>query len=224
MVKKAAASTRVTSPGRPTTPRGRKAAEVTRTPSYVRRRESLIGLAIDVFSRHGYVGGTTTEIADLAGLTQPALYHYVGGKGAFLEEICERVGSRLRGAMESVLSSNVGPGERLRDFIHAYAEVVLAEQAAFRIYVTEASHLPKAARDKLRAEERWYQDKLTALVQAAIESGELATTVPPLLVGQVLMGALSWAYRWRRGEVTATDIADGVVELISLTPRSSGKV
>lgn len=192
----------------------------TRTASYDLRREMLVQLAIDVFSRHGYVGGTTTEIAELAGLTQPALYHYVGGKGAFLEEICERVGSKLRGAMEHVLASDFEPGDRLREFIRGHTAVVLSEQAAFRIYVTEASHLPKAAREKLHADERWYQEKLTALAEAAAERGDLPATVPPWLVAQILLGASSWAYRWNRGQVTADELADAVLELLSLTPSS----
>ena len=179
------------------------------------RQNELIDIAIQVFSAKGYVGGTTTDIAKKAGLTQPALYHYVGGKHAFLEEICNRVGRRLREGMESITALDVPAIEQLEAFMKVHAETVLLERHAFRIYATEAVHLKRAARDRLRSDERAYHEQLTEIVARAIADGDLAADAgDPWTVAQVIVGALSWGFRWYRGQMHPEEFAASVMVLL----------
>ena len=85
---------------------------------YEARREQILQLAVEVFAESGFSAGTTTEIAKRAGLTQPALYHYVGSKEQLLAEIIHRMGAELSAVLESVLSrTELTPAERLATFI-----------------------------------------------------------------------------------------------------------
>lgn len=68
-------------------------------------RQRIIVVALEAFGVQGYEGMSTRAIAELAGVTAPALQYYFGGKqGLYLacaDYIAEAVGSRLAGSLAS---------------------------------------------------------------------------------------------------------------------------
>jgi AcrR family transcriptional regulator len=181
-----------------------------KTEGFAVRKNELMNIAIEVFSSKGYSAGTTFDIADRAGFTQPALYHYVGGKQTILDEICVRVGTLLRSAMDEVLELDITPTERLAAFIESFTRVVFTEREAFRVYVIEAGHLPKEAADRVRSEERRFHEDVTRIVREAVpDSAE-----DPWLTAQVLVGAISWGFRWYREPLTPEVYAASMMSVL----------
>jgi len=62
-------------------------------------RSRIIGVAIEAFGKHGFEGASTRTIAEMAGVSAPALQYYFGGKrGLYLacaEYIATIIGLRL---------------------------------------------------------------------------------------------------------------------------------
>lgn len=44
------------------------------------RREQLLGVALEIFSRHGYHKASMDDIAESAGVSKPVLYQHFPGK------------------------------------------------------------------------------------------------------------------------------------------------
>src|SRR6185503_7738922 len=79
------------------------------------RRAQLIDIAIDLFSRRGFAGTTTKEIAAAAGVTEAIIFRHFATKQdlytAIVESMCSRdeTADWLRGA-ESLMERNDDEG------------------------------------------------------------------------------------------------------------------
>lgn len=185
------------------------------------RREQLINLAVEVFGEMGFNAGTTTEIARRAGLTQPALYHYVGSKEVLLAEICHRMGNHLKAVLDGVLAmEDVTPRERLAAFIDGYTRTVIKEAGAMSVRATEVRHLPTRIRNKIYAEEREYLQAVEKLVREARDDGALPADTDPWVTTRALLGMMNWTYIWYRskGETTEDETVKTLVNLVVRQP------
>ncbi|WP_371495759.1 TetR/AcrR family transcriptional regulator [Kitasatospora sp. NBC_00374] len=89
------------------------------------RREQLIAVALDLFSKHPPEDVSIDDIAAAAGASRPLVYHYFPGKQALYEESLRRAGQELAGRFEEAPE---GPmSERLLrvmgrylDFVHGH--------------------------------------------------------------------------------------------------------
>lgn len=188
------------------------------------RLEGIYKTAVDVFFKNGYVGGTTSEITERVGLTQPALYYYVGGKSAFLVLICDRIGSMMQEGMTQAQAMDASPLEKLRYFIQRHVTVITTESKAFGVWVSEARHLPKKELKKVRDQEREYVEALTELIEAAQDDGSLRNTADPWLSARLLLGTMNWTYRWYHKQLEVDHLSESVLELLSpVRPRSRSR-
>jgi TetR/AcrR family transcriptional regulator len=61
----------------------------------IERRESILAAASRVFGERGYVGATTDQIAQAAGISQPYVVRMFGGKEALFLEVLQRALEKL---------------------------------------------------------------------------------------------------------------------------------
>ncbi|GAA2237691.1 MULTISPECIES: TetR/AcrR family transcriptional regulator [Kitasatospora] len=86
------------------------------------RREQLIGVALDLFSKYPPEEVSIDDIAAAAGASRPLVYHYFPGKQALYEESLRRAGQELAGRFEE---ETEGPlSERLYRVMGRYLDFV----------------------------------------------------------------------------------------------------
>jgi AcrR family transcriptional regulator len=85
-------------------------------------RTRLLNAAVRVFDRKGYHAASVREIADLAGVTKPALYYHFGSKEGLLLAILTQAERQFA---EAVASAATRPGTA-RDRITALCEDIYA--------------------------------------------------------------------------------------------------
>jgi AcrR family transcriptional regulator len=101
--------------GRPA-PRSRKGA---------RTRERLLEAAKQVFEDDGFLEARVSDIAERAGLSHGAFYHYFDSKEQVFREVAEQLDDRLSEPMDSVIfapGSHVTPRERVVTAIRRHLE------------------------------------------------------------------------------------------------------
>src|SRR3954465_14861572 len=96
-------------------------------PAHPAKRLASLGGAAEVFVRRGFAAGTTKEIAAEVGLSQPAIYHYVGSKHDLLREIALHVDEEMNGALARGLAVSEEPGRQLRGIIHEFTAAVVRD-------------------------------------------------------------------------------------------------
>lgn len=93
------------------------------------RREQLIAVALELFSRQPPEDVSIDDIAAAAGASRPLVYHYFPGKQALYEESLRRAGQELAGRFEEPAT---GPlSERLHRVMGRYLEFVQSHGPGF---------------------------------------------------------------------------------------------
>src|SRR3954468_8928347 len=84
------------------------------------RREEILAAAQELFLRDGYQATTIRRIADVVGVSAPALYLYFKDKDAIMLALCDQTFLRLKEVMEGRERQDLARLERLRRCGPAY--------------------------------------------------------------------------------------------------------
>lgn len=151
--------------GRPGRPKDANSAET---------RRRILDAGRRLFSDLGYAGTSNRMLADAAGLTTGAIYHYFDSKLAVYQAVCEDtsdlVGQRLRGAMKGH-TTFIGSLEAVLEAAHQLniSDPSLARfVASYRLDLDREPEL-RAAFDEPNVERVLW----TEMVEIGIQSGEI---------------------------------------------------
>src|SRR5207253_2351748 len=161
---------------------------------YLRRREEIIDAAANVFRVKGYEAGTLDDVAGALGMHPATLYHYIQSKSHLLSLVCARVINVILEALEEI-GRIEDPAERMFGLVRCHVDAVIREQVVFKVFLDHQASLEKRDRAALRKLERRYLAAVIATAEAAMDAGLLPHT-DPYLGGQVLLGSLTWVYKW----------------------------
>jgi TetR/AcrR family transcriptional regulator, cholesterol catabolism regulator len=183
-----------------------------------RRRRAVLAGAAEVFFERGFARGTTNEIAQRVGLSQPAIYHYVGSKEDLISEIAHQVDRDFSEALERTIDASDEPVAQLRGIIASFADTLTRNHRTFAVYWQEQHSLPDAVREETAADLRRYMARIDEVVAAVQQLGLLSPQAPTRVVTEGIIGMLSWMYWWYRpgGRYDAQQIADTFCEMLGL--------
>jgi AcrR family transcriptional regulator len=108
-------------------------APAKRLPRAVRERQ-MLDAAVQVFSAHGYHGASMDEVAELAGVSKPLLYLYLGSKEKIFSACIAREADRLVDTIGAAVRAEVAdPGERLWLGLAAFFGFVADHRASWTV-------------------------------------------------------------------------------------------
>jgi AcrR family transcriptional regulator len=176
--------------------------------------DRIVAAATELFSRHGYRGTNTQEIANSAGITKGALFYHVSNKEEALVQIQERLFAEVNAALASIEAANARPTVTLARLIAAQALYVAARRAAFAVVSEEMKYLPDDAVAKFQANRQAHQEFFERAVQQGIAAGEFDVPDPALAV-HIVVGMVNSVYRWYRpaAGVTPAELGMSLAEL-----------
>ncbi|RDI41910.1 TetR/AcrR family transcriptional regulator [Falsibacillus pallidus] len=85
---------------------------------HVETRNAIIKTAHDLFMEYGYRSVSTRQIADLCGLTQPALYHHFTNKKELYIEVIRETIFKTQTAVQRILKRPQSLRERLQQYAY----------------------------------------------------------------------------------------------------------
>lgn len=141
-------------------------------------RAELLHAAAQVFANRGYMGATTTAIAQLAGVSQPLLYHHFGSKKGLWTAVINEIFGGLRLELERVALEFTGATrtERLTALLSAFVRFSGEHPELARLIHTESSGGGEAF-DELY--QRWVAD-LVAFFEQEISAAQQDHTIRSL--------------------------------------------
>ncbi|MHA6797433.1 TetR/AcrR family transcriptional regulator (plasmid) [Pseudonocardia bannensis] len=183
-----------------------------------RRRREILEAAAQVFFLRGFERGTTKEIAALVGLTQSAIYHYVGSKHDLLVEIARQVDRDFSASTAAAFRASDDPVEQLRSVIYAFTAALARNRYSYAVYWKEYRTFPPEVARAVAADQRTFVEQTTQLVERAQAAGALPADQPTEIITNGLLGMLAWMYWWYQpdGPHTPDSIARGFIALIGL--------
>jgi AcrR family transcriptional regulator len=88
----------------------------------------MLDAAVAVFSRRGYHAAAMDEIADVAGISKPMVYAYLGTKEDLFLACLHREATRLAQAVLDVITPAASPDEQLWRGLRAFFRFVVAHR------------------------------------------------------------------------------------------------
>ncbi|GAA2293412.1 TetR/AcrR family transcriptional regulator [Actinomadura sp. NPDC048955] len=181
------------------------------------KRRRILDVAADVFFVRGYDRGTTKEIAERAGMSQPTIYHYVGSKEVLMSEIARQVDRDFTRALDEALAAPADPATQLRRVIDAFVRSLALNQRTFAVYWKEFRSLPADVGREVSGHERDFVVRVEEVVSRAQEQGVLPAEHPTRVVSEGILGMMSWMHWWYKpDEFDAEQVSAAFCDLIGL--------
>jgi AcrR family transcriptional regulator len=171
---------------------------VKRLPREVRERQ-ILDAAVQVFSERGYHNASMDEISDVAGVSKPMIYAYLGSKEDLFAACVQRESANLLEAVAAGVNVDLAPDMQLWDGLRAFFDYVGAQRAGWRVLHRQAISQGGPYSDELVAMRRRAIGLVdTLLVRTATKQGldEHATSATEALAAAVVGAAESLADWW----------------------------
>jgi AcrR family transcriptional regulator len=182
--------------------------------------ESLLEVAVAVFTERGYDGTSMEDLARASGLSKSSLYHHIDGKEQLLRLALER-------AVEPLFAVTLEPEamagraiERLEYVVRREVEV-LADRLPYVMLLLRVHG--NTGTERWALERRREFDRFVAgLVVQAARDGDVRADLDPAVVTRLLFGMINSLVEWYRPDADSRDrtprlsvdrLADSVVRL-----------
>jgi AcrR family transcriptional regulator len=184
--------------------------------------EELLAVVVREFNDRGYDATSMEDLARATGLTKSSVYHHVASKEELLRLAAARALDALFAVLEEPASTSGSAVQRLEHVVRRSVDVLAAELP----YVT----LLLRIRGNTGAE-RWalerrreFDRRLSELVQAAIDAGDVRGDLDPRLVTRLLFGTVNSVAEWYRPDAGhgAGEVADVLVAMTFAGLRTRG--
>lgn len=175
----------------------------------------ILQVSTELFSRKGFLGTTTQEIADSVGLIKGTLYYHIKNKEELLYEIHDQVVVEgIRRWAPIAARSDEDYRVLLKEMILEHCRVIDKYRDAVAVFVEERKFLsPALARAAVKKRDQ-YQGQLETVLKRGADRGELSVT-NVRLTGLMLMSMMNSTYRWYRpgGPWGADELAAAITSL-----------
>lgn len=159
----------------------------------VRKREAILGAAIEIINAKGFAAATMTEIAAALDLRDAALYYYFPNKQALAFAGHQRSLDRFEAILRAV-DEGGGTGLcKLRRFLRALLDDGVTNGP--QLYFGDNSYLEEGQRQAIEQRTAQLSKTLERFLEQGMADGSIADCEPPLVV-QLLVGMLIWLVKW----------------------------
>ena len=174
----------------------------------------ILKTAVASFAQNSYHGTSMSEIASACGITKAGLYHYFKTKTDLLDHIYETVNLSLSEAISHSMDKEVPTRQRLSEIVHAQVSHQIEYPTFLAVFWRERFQLEDAARKRVRAREKIFEQALEDLLLESQQSG-LFRQFNVESVLPAIFGTLNTVYRWApRSNKKPEVIADEILEFI----------
>ncbi|ANC43380.1 TetR/AcrR family transcriptional regulator [Pandoraea pnomenusa] len=177
-------------------------------------RENILEVATRLFIERGFDGTSFNDIADVVGVSRPALYYYFKSKEAILE-VLTTVVTRAAGelASEALPAHLRQPSAMLRHRVLRHAHLILTHPLQFRVVERNEDNLPPEQRKLAEQSRRAVLEQFRQAIELGIERGQFRVMDAKVAAFSII-GMCNWTAWWfapsgqRRAEEIAEQIAD----------------
>lgn len=168
----------------------------------------IISAAVVAMATNGYHGTSVRDIADLAGVSSAALYHYFKSKHGLLELIMLRSVEHIHARTEAaLLAAPANPADRLRAMVGVHVSRHLSAPREAFVANSELRSLEPAARALITSRRDLQQRLFDQVVQDGVDQ-KLFSTAYPKEAARALVTMCSAVAGWYnpKGPVSMEDI------------------
>lgn len=187
------------------------------------QRDRVLRAAAHCFNQKGYSGTSLKDVANILGLTDPALYYYVRSKEELVYQCYVRAAELGREAMEQAVVDGKDGLEQAQLYLRYHIEIMVGEKGPMAI-MSEIPSLEPEHRDEVLKLSRKHSAGFEAILERGIADGSIAAC-DVRMTGNAVMGSINWIPKWFHGDDTlAQRLVDEFPAILSngLKPDRAG--
>ncbi|QIZ35222.1 TetR/AcrR family transcriptional regulator [Saccharopolyspora sp. ASAGF58] len=142
-----------------------------RLPRAVRERQ-ILDAAVEVFATRGFHTASMDEISEVAGISKPMLYAYLGAKDELFVACIRREAARLIDAISVAVEAGLSPAEQLWRGLRVFFEYVSRNQAGWAVLHRQVNQGEPFVSELVEWRERATSVIAALLAQATEESAQ----------------------------------------------------
>jgi TetR/AcrR family transcriptional regulator, cholesterol catabolism regulator len=173
------------------------------------RRQELLEVAADLFSKKGYHATSMRDIAEGFGVLSGSLYSHIASKSELLYELVANVSAEVLEVVSAAARAETDPVERFRTALRAHYVVTARHMYMAKVALAEWRALEGEQREAVMRLRDDYEVLWTWIVEECVEAGVFKPEDVRLAVLTVLSVA-NWMYQWYRpdGRLSAEELGD----------------
>jgi AcrR family transcriptional regulator len=169
-----------------------------KTQKYHRKREHVVDVAVELFSKNGYASTGVADIGEAAGLARGALYYYIGSKEALLAEIHDRVLDPLLKEAAAIVELDASFHVRLRLLSESLLWQIVHRHDHVWVFLHEYRHLEGEYRTLFREKRHRFEQYIRGLLAEGHET-KLVRVQDLELATLAFLNLHNYTYQWLAG-------------------------
>ena len=162
------------------------------------QKSRMLRAAAECFNRKGHSGTSLRDVANVLGLTDPALYYYVRNKEELVYLCYVRAADLGREAMDRALSDGQNGLDTMLRYFRYHIEMMVGERGPIAI-MSEIPSLKPEHREEVLELSRKHSAGFEAILRVGIADGSIAAC-DVRMTGNAIMGSLNWIPKWYHGD------------------------
>jgi AcrR family transcriptional regulator len=175
--------------------------------------DSLLRVAVELFTERGYDGTSMELLSKRLGITKSAIYHHVSGKDELLHLAVDRALDALMAVARQAQALDRSAVDRLEYVLRSSVGVLIAERpfVTLLLRVRGNTEVERSALERRRE----LDHMLTDLVKQAVAEGDVRPDVDPAVTSRLLFGMVNSIIEWYRPrpEENTGDLATAVTTI-----------
>jgi AcrR family transcriptional regulator len=163
-----------------------------------RRRAEILEAATEVFASKSFVGATTRDVGEAAGLLSGSLYHHFDSKETILEEILRPALEKLVGDVRSLILAEGDAATLLHYSMREILRTVFEQRGIFCILHNDLSYFRQTKRFRFVVDllgELW--DLVSETIERAVDEGTFRANLDVEVTTVVILHTIFSVPRWR---------------------------
>ena len=165
---------------------------------FQQQRDRVLKAAAHCFNQKGYSGTSLKNVADMLGLTDPALYYYVRNKEELVYLCYVRAADVGREALDRAVVEGGSGLEQVQRYLRYHIEIMVGERGPIAI-MSEIPSLKSDHRHEVLDLSRRHSLNFEALLQRGIDDGSIYGC-DVRMTGNAIMGSVNWIPKWFHGD------------------------
>lgn len=156
--------------------------------------------AIDLFWRQGFARTSVQEIAQQAGVTKGAVYHYFASKEALLRLLSERALDLISPHLGNVVRAERSTADVLVDVVRLMVSMTVRFQRELNVFFSEWRLMDDDDFAPIHAKRDAFEAQLVRVIERGYADGTLRDVGDPTLVVFAMIGMCAYTHHWWRSD------------------------
>ena len=172
-------------------------------------QKAIVAVAAELFARNGFGATSLDDIAEVLGVTKPALYYHVKNKEEILRLICLLILSIAEEPLQRIVESDLPPAEKLQRAIEHHIAIAANRSPALTVFYREQQHLTGPFAKEIILRQKDYEHYFEQILEEGQATGAFRT-VDSKIITFGLLGMCHWLSMWYKpsGRYTPQQIAE----------------